>query len=226
MNACSLADALEMVAFLDKCQRERAAAVIAVVIGSEGSTDVEVGWRLFFTGEHEATGSLTRSRLAADLEAHACRCLAERTSRVVTMADESGSVEVFVEVIEPALPVVLFGGGHDAVPLVRLMKEMGWHVTVADGRPSYAQARRFPLADQVVLTEPGNLLKGVPIQPESVAVIMNHSYAVDREILRQLLCYSLRYVGVLGPRARTEKMLRELGLESPPSGMLPRSHWA
>jgi xanthine dehydrogenase accessory factor len=47
-------------------------------------------------------------------------------------------------------------------------------------------------------------------------VVMNHSYAVDREILKRLLTFSLDYIGVLGPRARTEKMLQEIGVTAAP----------
>lgn len=138
--------------------------------------------------------------------------LSLQTSCILSLNSENGPVEIFVEVIAPSLSLVIFGAGYDAVPLVRLAKEIGWHVTIADGRPAYAQQHRFPLADEIVLTQPDDLLKGVRLHSASAVVVMNHSYATDREILKQLLSYSVVYVGILGPRKRTEKMLAEIGV--------------
>ena len=43
-----------------------------------------------------------------------------------------------------------------------------------------------------------------------LAVIMSHEYDYDRELLRELLGSSARYVGVLGPKRRPARMLDEL----------------
>lgn len=55
-----------------------------------------------------------------------------------------GATDVFVEWIGPPLRLVVFGAGHDAIPLVHFANQLGWDVTVADGRPAYARAERFP----------------------------------------------------------------------------------
>jgi xanthine dehydrogenase accessory factor len=206
------AETRELFRFLDECERERSAAVVATVIATTERCLVPIGSRLFLTGEQRASGWLMESTLGPTVRASAQEALASRKSRTVMFGD----FEVFVEFIAPALPLLIFGAGQDAMPLARVAKELGWHVTIADGRPAYAQRRRFPSADEVLLTEPGDLLKNVPLDSTSAAVIMNHSYAVDRELVRLLLSYPLRYIGVLGPRARTENMLAELGVTELP----------
>jgi xanthine/CO dehydrogenase XdhC/CoxF family maturation factor len=49
---------------------------------------------------------------------------------------------------------MIFGAGHDAVPLVRLAQELGWYVTVVDSRQADGTRSRFPSADEVVLSRP------------------------------------------------------------------------
>jgi xanthine/CO dehydrogenase XdhC/CoxF family maturation factor len=148
-------------------------------------------------------------------EAESDAALFDMRSRLLTIPHSRGAVEVFVEVIPPPVPLVIFGGGHDAAPLVRIAKELGWHVTVADARPSYAQAHRFPHADNVILTRVANPFAGVDLAADSAVVLMNHDYEVDRKILSGVLGQPVKYVGVLGPRARTRKMLEDLDVPVP-----------
>ena len=205
-----------MLQLMDEWEATRTAVVMATVIATHGPRGEALGNRLFVTSEGTG-GSLLHTPLGPAVESAARQVLASGKSRVIVLDHENGAVEVFFEMITPALPIVIFGAGFDAVPLVLAAHQQGWHITVADARPSYALRNRFPLADQVLLTEPRDLLKGIPLGPESAAVVMNHSYAVDRELLGLLAPMNLRYLGLLGPRARAEQMLSELGMTSTPA---------
>jgi len=122
-----------------------------------------------------------------------------------------GSVGVFVERIEPPTPLVLFGAGHDSMPVVRLAKELGWHVTVVDHRAAYATSARFPLADRLLVAAPEDVPAQLSLAEETLALVMTHNYLRDLKLLELLLPSPLRYVGQLGPRKRTEQLLAELG---------------
>jgi len=115
------------------------------------------------------------------------------------------------EMIRPPLALVIFGAGHDAGPLVRMAREVGWHVTVADGRAAYAQADRFPEADAVLVSPPGT---PIPIERDAAVVLMTHSFAHDQAILGWLLDRAPSYVGVLGPIHRTNRLLEESGVRT------------
>ena len=69
-------------------------------------------------------------------------------SRNVTFEIPGGRIEVFLEVLEPPRPLLLCGAGHDAMPLVRLAKEMSYHVTVFDPRSNYATRDASPRPTQ------------------------------------------------------------------------------
>ncbi|MDQ2667887.1 MAG: XdhC family protein [Gemmatimonadota bacterium] len=115
------------------------------------------------------------------------------------------------EEIEPAVCVVICGGGTDAVPLARLAKVMGWHVTVIDHRAAFATTHRFPGADTIVranLVDDSAALGGkVHLDQRTMAVVMAHSASHDRAYLHAMLSAKAAYIGVLGPRRRTLELL-------------------
>jgi xanthine/CO dehydrogenase XdhC/CoxF family maturation factor len=119
--------------------------------------------------------------------------------------------QVFVETLTPAVRLLIFGAGQDAIPLVGLAKYFGWQVSVFDGRSHYARREKFPEADTVSVW-----VKGTPptIDHWTAAVIMTHSYSQDLEVLRELAPLRLRYLGLLGPHKRTAQLLADTGIES------------
>lgn len=110
--------------------------------------------------------------------------------------------ETFFEYLTPPQALVIFGAGHDVVPLVKLASELlGWHTVVVDSHAAQPHPERFPGA-RVVLDYPLETLG-----PRDAAVLMTHSYTADQALLPALLAASVGYVGVLGPRRRTERLL-------------------
>jgi xanthine/CO dehydrogenase XdhC/CoxF family maturation factor len=122
-------------------------------------------------------------------------------------ASESG---VFRQTVAAPTPLVIFGAGDDARPLVRLAKELGWHVTVADPRPAAAEAARFPEADRVLCAPAAALAQQADPRPDALAVVMTHHYVHDLPLLRDLLGRPLAYLGLLGPKMRAERILADL----------------
>ncbi len=141
------------------------------------------------------------------------QALADRATRLVSCADATGEIEIFAETVKPPVPLVIFGSGDDAAMVSRLAKSLGWHVTVVDRRPSYLTRERLPEADALILTEPDSVSTNVPLSPRTTALVMTHNYLQDRAILDALLPRQLAYIGQLGPRRRTERLLQELAEE-------------
>lgn len=122
------------------------------------------------------------------------------------MKTNSRSAKVFVEWLPARTGLFVFGAGDDAVPLVKLAQQMGWFVTVLDGRAHLATRARFPEAHEMHVLTP-EALSGLLIRPGDAAVLMTHSLEQDTRALRFVLDQDLAYIGVLGPRRRTEQML-------------------
>jgi xanthine/CO dehydrogenase XdhC/CoxF family maturation factor len=131
----------------------------------------------------------------------------EQKSKHQVYMRAGGAVEVFFEYVAPPHRLVIFGAGLDAQPLVTLAKQQGWHVTVVDSRAHFARSHLFPQADAVIchaINQHERL--AVDLQGAAVAV-MTHSLTQDQYWLRYALAESPRYIGQLGPRHRTEKLL-------------------
>jgi len=148
---------------------------------------------------------------SADLDA-----LAVEHARGLAMAGRSavhslGDRQVFFEVLPPPPHLIVCGAGDDARPLVAYAAEAGFRVTVVDHRRALLDPSWFPQAARLVLARPEEAVD-LPAAARSLAVVKTHSLAQDREWARRLLTAGLPYVGMLGPRARTETILREIGM--------------
>jgi xanthine/CO dehydrogenase XdhC/CoxF family maturation factor len=122
-----------------------------------------------------------------------------------------GERDVFVEVLPPPPHLIVCGAGEDARPLVAYAAEAGFRVTVVDHRPALLEPAAFPQASRLLHARPEESDKTLPPAERSLAVVKTHSLAQDREWVRRLLAAGLPYVGVLGPRLRTESILQEIG---------------
>ncbi len=119
-------------------------------------------------------------------------------------------IEVFIEVIQPPLSLIVFGAGYDVLPLVNFSKQLGWNVTVVDNRQREASKKRFEQADKIQLCSPEDILENIEITERTVAVVMSHNYLDDLEMLKLLVPSNLNYLGILGPKKRTNRILEEL----------------
>jgi xanthine dehydrogenase accessory factor len=116
----------------------------------------------------------------------------------------------FIELLQPAVSLVIFGAGNDAIPLVQFASVLGWRITLVDGRANYAVASRFPLAKKIVIAKPELALSQLSLDDRTVVILMTHNYNYDMAMLKQLLPLELPYVAALGPKKRLERMLEEL----------------
>lgn len=117
----------------------------------------------------------------------------------------AGGVRLLVEHVAPPQRLVIFGAGWDAVPVAAAAKQLGWHVTVVDSRRQYLTREHFPSADSL-------LAEVVPevLGPETAAVVMTHDLRADADALVTLFGSEAGYVGLLGSRGRTSRLLEEL----------------
>lgn len=115
--------------------------------------------------------------------------------------------ERFVDVMIPPPRLLVVSAGDDARHLAALAASVGFRVVVADRRPGLLTAARFPAPIRLVETDATRLSERVVLDDESFAVVMTHNFADDTDYLRALLQGPARYLGVLGPRQRTARIL-------------------
>ena len=152
-------------------------------------------------------GSLGAPELDAEAVDHAHDRMESGRSGVEKIAGRS----VFIEVLPPPPHLIVCGAGDDARPLVAYAADAGFCVTLVDHRPALLDPAAFRDAAQRLLARPDDTGIVLPPAERSLAVVKTHSLAIDREWVRRLLAAGFPYVGVLGPHARTESILKEIG---------------
>jgi xanthine/CO dehydrogenase XdhC/CoxF family maturation factor len=196
---------------IDRALGSDSPSVIATVIRSHGQEigGPRVGSHALLDGaESQSTGDWGSGSALIDATQYLVEALAAGRRGVVR---EIGSAEVAFEVVMPAVRLVVCGAGPDAAPVARFASELGWDVTVVDHRPlTDERSARFPGAHVVECSDPLQLADVLPRGQRFAAVVMSHQISRDRDYLYALLKSDVTYLGVLGPRARTERMLTEL----------------
>lgn len=183
---------------------------LALVTALDGPT---AGARLLVSPDGTRSGSLGDPTLDDRAVRSAQAVVHEGTSRQQTLSGPGGGLRVFVEVLRPPIRLVICGAGHDAIPVVQQATALGWRTVVVDQRQRFLTPERFPGAQQFIHAEPESAAGRVPIDDRTYVVVMSHNYLHDRALLRGFLATDAMYVGMLGPRTRTEKMLSELEAE-------------
>lgn len=161
---------------------------------------------------------VTARRTEGDLGSPDVTARATTKARELLETGESGIHEiagrsVFFDVLVPPPQLVVLGAGDDARPLVRFAADVGFRVVVVDRRPGYLTVDRFPAAAALIRSAGDDLDDALALDAECYAVVMNHNVADDQAYLRALLKTPVAYVGMLGPRQRTERILRNLAAQ-------------
>lgn len=179
---------------------------VATVISSQDS-DLPVGATLIWNGAAVSAWQLD----APSIDRLAAGCAALRGSGAAHYDTSAGNPEVLYSPLQPIPRLLVLGGGLDAVPLVKFAAGLGWLVTVADHRPAYLEHGDFSAASHCELVRPAELAQAVDLTQFNAIVVMSHHLATDRTYLGQLAQAPAAYLGVLGPRARRERLLAGLG---------------
>ncbi len=128
------------------------------------------------------------------------------------------AVSVFIESFAPPPRMVIFGAVDFTAALARAAKLLGYHVTVCDARERFATARRFPMADEVIVDWPHRYLEkvGPSLGPRDAVCVLTHDHKFDVPAIGAALGTDVGYLGAMGSRrthAERVERLREAGVD-------------
>jgi xanthine dehydrogenase accessory factor len=197
--------------FMRDCLITHQMGVIATVFSVDNVPDVKVGDRLMMKSDAEIINQIANKDAAPMIAADMYKMLFEKHTRVQSYTLSSGQIDVLIEVIRPPVPLLIFGAGYDAAPVVQFAKQLGWYVTVIDHRSEQLTQERFPEADQLLhcIPDPPTAYQHL-LTPQTVAIVMTHRYLSDLAFLKTLIPAQLRYLGILGPKRRMQKLWEDL----------------
>jgi xanthine/CO dehydrogenase XdhC/CoxF family maturation factor len=217
-----LATAEPLLEVICNVRRTQQPITVATLIRANGyqNAELQIGIRINLD-EYHNSGDLPEqektdsSNIIADtVEELAEYKLSDKNAEYVMVENGKATTEWLVQRLQPQVRLLICGAGNDVMPLVTMAKLQDWHVTVIDSRAQYATRMRFPQADAVMslpLNDSGALLE---LSNNAAVALMSHSLSQDRARLAILLehAQSYRYLGQLGPRYRTERLINEISM--------------
>lgn len=132
------------------------------------------------------------------------------------LAVDDGVVDTLLTVLRPIPRVLLLGAGLDAEPVVRLVHELGWRITISDHRPAYIDNGDFSRAEKIMCVPAAEVGGKLDLEQFDAAIVMSHHLVTDETYLRQIAPTSIGYVGLLGPANRRQRLMDSLGDASKP----------
>ena len=207
-------------AVTDALERGEPAALVTIV-STTGSTPQRVGAKMLVFGDGRIVGTIGGGCYENDAFWKARDAITNRKPQLVhyelddDFAQESGLIcggqmDVYIEPIEPSPELFVIGAGHVGFHLARLAHEVGFRVHVVDDREKFANRERFPHAVEVVVEDVPSWIARASLPPHAYAVIVTRGHTNDLEALRALAPRELRYLGLIGSRAKVARIYEQL----------------
>jgi xanthine dehydrogenase accessory factor len=196
-------------------------AALVTIVSSNGSTPQRVGAKMVVFADGRIVGTIGGGCYENDAVQRARRALSSRKPVTIKydlnddFAEETGLVcggqmEVFIEPIESSPSVYIFGAGHVGFYLARAVHEAGFLVHVIDDRGAFANSERFPFAQSVVVDAIPDWLARTAIPATAYAVVVTRGHRNDLDAVRALAPRDLRYIGLIGSRAKVARIYDQL----------------
>lgn len=207
------------------------AAVIVTIVRNRSALELRASQRIVVTQHGAISGEFPASTID-QFRTDALTCLAEHRSRLlsyvardgspVRAAPQKGELDVYFDVLDRTPRLVVVGGGHIAVPLVRIAAVLRYAVTVLDDRAEYATAERFPDAETVLHGPYRETLARIPVDADTYIVLVTRGHVHDAACLQQVLHSPARYIGMIGSKKRVRTVLDHVVGPEPSSDLLSR----
>jgi xanthine dehydrogenase accessory factor len=208
---------------------------LVTIVAAQGSTPQRVGAKMIVFPDGRTVGTIGGGCYENDAFWKAKEALQSRKTQLVRydltddFAQESGLIcggqmTVYIEPVEPAPQLYIVGAGHVGHQLAQVAGPVGFHIHVLDDREKFANAERFPGAHEVIVDSIPDWLHKAEISPNAYVVVVTRGHQHDLDALRSLAARDLRYVGLIGSKAKIKKIYDALVDEGMPLECLSRIH--
>src|SRR5947208_13151072 len=196
-------------------------AALVTIVSTTGSTPQRVGAKMLVFADGRIVGTIGGGCYENDAFWKAREAIKTRRTELVhyELSDDfaqetglicGGQMDVYIEPIEPSPELYVIGAGHVGFHLARLAHEVGFRVHVIDDREKFANAERFPTAVEIVVEDVPAWIARAAIPAHAYAVIVTRVHPTDLEALRALAPRELRYLGLIGSRAKVARIYEQL----------------
>ena len=210
-------------------------AALVTIVATTGSTPQRVGAKMLVFSDGRTVGTIGGGCYENDAFWKAREAIAERKPQLVhyELSDDfaqetglicGGQMDVYIEPIEPSPELYIIGAGHVGTHLAHLAHEVGFQVHIVDDREKFASRERFPTAAEVVAEDIPAWLARTSLVPHAYVVVVTRGHTNDLEAMRALAPRELRYLGLIGSRAKIARIYEALQADGMPGEHLGRVH--
>jgi xanthine dehydrogenase accessory factor len=216
----------EVFAALSDALKKGEDVALVTIVSSTGSTPQRVGAKMLVYADGRTVGTIGGGCYENDAFWKAREAITARKPVTLSFelnddfAQESGLVcggqmEVFIEPVEASPEVYVFGAGHVGYFVAKMAHEVGFRVHVVDDREKFANTERFGEGIDVLVEDIPSWVEQHPLPASAYAVIVTRGHRHDLDALRMLARQPLRYLGLIGSKAKVKRIfdaLREEGV--------------
>src|SRR3954451_1311194 len=210
-------------------------AALVTIVRSTGSTPQRTGAKMLVYADGRIVGTIGGGCYENEAAGKARGAIASGKPALVKydlnddFVQESGLIcggqmDVYIDPIAPAPSLYVIGAGHVGFHLARAAAEAGFRIHIVDDREKFANAERFPMADSVVVEDIAAWLHRADLPSSAYVVVVTRGHTHDLDALRALAARELRYLGMIGSRAKTARVFDALESEGLPVPCLDRVH--
>jgi xanthine dehydrogenase accessory factor len=210
-------------------------AALVTIVATTGSTPQRVGAKMLVFGDGRMVGTIGGGCYENDAFGKAREAILNRTPQLVhyelddDFAQETGLIcggqmSVYIEPIEPSPELYVIGAGHVGLHLANLAHEVGFRVHVVDDREKFANRDRFPNAAEVLTEDIPSWIVRTALPPHACVVVVTRGHTNDLDAVRALAPRDLRYLGLIGSRAKVARIYEQLRAEAMPAELLREIH--
>jgi xanthine dehydrogenase accessory factor len=224
----------DFAAVSDALERGESAALVTIV-STTGSTPQRVGAKMLVFGDGRIVGTIGGGCYENDAFWKAREAITSRKPQLVhyelddDFAQETGLIcggqmSVYIEPVEPSPELYVIGAGHVGFHLANMAHEVGFKVHVVDDREKFANRERFPNADEVVTEDIPTWITRTAIPGHAYVVVVTRGHTNDLDALRALAPRELRYLGLIGSKAKVARIQDQLLSEGMAPELLTHVH--
>jgi len=210
-------------------------AALVTIVRSSGSTPQRTGAKMLVFADGRTVGTIGGGCYENDALGKAREAIANGKPALVKydlnddFVQESGLIcggqmEVYIDPIAPSPALYVIGAGHVGWHLARIAADAGFRIHVLDDREKFANTERFPFADTIEVDDIGAWLHKADLPASAYVVVVTRGHTHDFEAVRALAARDLRYLGLIGSRAKVARIFDALESEGMPLECLERVH--
>jgi xanthine dehydrogenase accessory factor len=211
------------------------AVALVTIVRANGSTPQRAGARMLVYADGRTVGTIGGGCYENDAFWKAREAIATGKPALLhyelndDFAQENGLVcggqmDVHVDPLQPTPHLYILGAGHVGAHLARFAGEAGFRIHVIDDREKFANRDRFPAVEEVAAADIPAWVHGTDLPPSAYVVVVTRGHRHDLDAMRALAPRDLKYLGLIGSRAKVRRISDMLLAEGLPPECLARVH--